>query len=128
MILCSPARNPDGTLVRPTVYEINHAIVVQLILAAAAVGAVVLLLALVQRRRPSGRRAFGVAGVGILFMLMHPLWTVSTIGGDCGELQVLCSWAVLGVELVLVGVQLVLLVWRPGAADPDRIDYDDHSE
>ena len=58
-------------------------------------------------------------------MLVHPLWTVSTIGGDCGELQVLCSWAVLGVELALVGVQLVLLVWRRDAANPDRIDYDD---
>jgi surface polysaccharide O-acyltransferase-like enzyme len=55
MILCSLARNPDGTLVRPTAYEINHAQVTDALYASAAVLAVGLLFAIGLRRRPAAR-------------------------------------------------------------------------
>ena len=124
MLLCSLARNPDGTLVRPTAYEINSETVVRLLLAAAAVAAAALLLAFVQRNRPGGHRAFVCWMVGVPVLIVHPIWTVSTDSGDCGALQVLASWAVLGIQLAVVAAQIVVMLWRRDSA-ADRMDYDD---
>ena len=124
MLLCSLARNPDGTLVRPTAYEINHETVVGLFIAAAAVAAVALLLAFVQRNRPGGHRAYVCWMVGVPFLIIHPIWTMGTDTGDCGALQVLASWAVLGIQLAAVAAQIVVVLWRRDSA-ADRMDYDD---
>ena len=62
--------------------------------------------------------------IGTTFMLFHPIWTISTSGGDCGELQVDCSWIVLGLEIVLISLQMIRLIWRRN--DPEQMkDFDD---
>jgi hypothetical protein len=128
MPLCSLARNPDGTLVRPTAYEINAAMSQQLALAAGAVLLVAVVFAAAQWRHPSVRRAIVCVIVGALAMAIHPLWTVETNGGDCGAMQVLCSWLVLGLEVALIGLQLMFRVWRSDTGNPERTDYKERVE
>ena len=108
--LCSIARNPDGSFVRPTPYEVNGAETLVLTLAAVGVLVVILRLAWARRWRPASPAVAWLAGAGVVLMALHPLWTVSTIGGDCGELQVDASWVVLGLLAGIVAAQLVLLV------------------
>lgn len=125
MILCSLARNPDGTLVRPTAYEINHEQVMEALFASLAVLAVGLVFAIAFRRRPAAGASAVCIGIAVLLMAVHPLWTVSTDDGDCGALQADCSWFVLGLQGALVGLQVVLRLWRWDTSNPDRADYDD---
>jgi protein-S-isoprenylcysteine O-methyltransferase Ste14 len=124
--LCSPARNPDGSLVRPTIFEINAAESERLAIVAGAVVAFSVLLALTQQKRASAKLAVGLVILGALLTSLHPLWTVDTRSGDCGELQVLASWVVAGVQVVLVGAQLVLLLWRWDTTT-ERVDYDERT-
>jgi hypothetical protein len=122
--LCSLARNPDGTPIRPTPYEINAEAVLNLFAGAVILLLVGLIIAIIGFRLTSRRSTLGGATIGTIFMVFHPIWTASTTGGDCGELQVICSWAVLGVQGLVAGVQLVLLIWPLG--DPSqRTDFDD---
>jgi hypothetical protein len=125
MLLCSLARNPDGTLVRPTAYEINHEQVMNALYASVAVLAVGLLFVIASHRRPATGATAWCLGIALFLMAIHPLWTVPTDGGDCGDLQADCSWLVLGLQGALVGLQLVLRLWRWDRDNPDRVDYDD---
>lgn len=82
-------------------------------------------LAVAHRRRATALIAVICSMVGAAVMVIHPVWTIPTNEGDCGVLRLFGSWAVLGVEAVLVGVQLLLLVWRRDAGGLERRDYDD---
>jgi len=124
MPLCSLARNSDGSFVRPTAYEINEAQAEALTLAAGAVLIVGLVIAFVRLRRHWSRPAAWLAVAGMGLMALHPLWTVSTTGGDCGILQVEASWVVLGLLAVIAAGQLLLLCWRRRDTAEDE-DYDD---
>jgi uncharacterized membrane protein YedE/YeeE len=125
MLLCSPARNPDGSFVQPSIYAINEAQSERLAVFTLAILTVGIILAIAQSRRSFARPSKWCAGIGAALMALHPLWTVPTNGGDCGILQVEFSWIVLGLQGVLVGLQLVFLLWRRDAANQNREDYAD---
>jgi len=125
-LLCSLARNPDGSLVRPTTYEINAAVSNQLALAALGLLVILLLVGIMDYRIRSRRSMLVLSAVGIFFMALHPAWTVSMSGGDCGELRQDSSWLVLGLMCTFLAVSLVLLLWPDRRRDdPERQDYDD---
>jgi len=125
--LCSLARNPDGSLVRPTPYEINSAYSAGLALAAGAVLLLGVVLAIVHLRRSSSPLTIGCVAISGLSMALHPLWTVDTRSGDCGSMQVLFSFIVLGIVTTAVSVQLILfLLARGGRWTAECRDYDDH--
>jgi len=125
--LCSLARNPDGSFVQPTAYEINDAISSKLAFAALGLAMVGFVLAIIHHRLRRRKSGLGLALAGAAIMLLHPRWTVSTSGGDCGLLRVECSWLVLFLLGGFLGIHLVLLVWPAKERDgPDRLDYDDH--
>jgi hypothetical protein len=124
--LCSLARNPDGTFVRPTAYEINAAISNKLALAALGLFAIGLFVAFVTYRVRLRRTGLVLAAGGALLMALHPAWMVSMSGGDCGALRQDCSWIVLGLMGAFVGINLVLLACpTPDRDIPNRLDYDD---
>jgi len=124
--LCSLARNPDGTFIRPTPYEINAAISNQLALAALGLFAIGLFVAILTYRVRSRRTGLALAIGGALLMTVHPAWMVSMSSGDCGALRQDSSWLVLGLMGALVGANLILLAWPSSDRDlPNRLDYDD---
>lgn len=126
IFLYSPARNPDGSLVRPTEFEVNDSISTKLALAALALVVVGSLLALLQYRARRRRSGLLLAVVSAAIILLHPRWTVSDRGGDGGELRVDASWIVLGVLGTFLGIQIELLIWTLKERDgPNRLDYDD---
>ena len=70
-LLCSLARNPDGSLVRPTTYEINAAVSNQLALAALGLLVILLLVGIMDYRIRSRRSMLVLSAVGIFLMALH---------------------------------------------------------
>jgi hypothetical protein len=123
--LCSLRPNPDGSF-RPNPYEINAAISHKLALTALGLLVIVLIVGILDYRIRSRESILVVSGLGLILMALHPAWTVSMSGGDCGQLRQDCSWLVLGLMGIFLAISLVLFLW-PGSDrdDPDRQDYDD---
>ena len=82
-------------------------------------------LAIAHRRRRTSLIAVVCSMIGTAALVIHPVWTIPTDEGDCGILRLLGSWAVLGVESVLVASQLFLLLWRRNSRAAELLDYDD---
>ena len=122
--LCSLARNPDGSVVHPTPYEINGPMSENLALTAVGVLAIVVVMAVVVFRVRARGAGIALAALGTVIMLLHPAWTVSMYDGDCGIMRVFCSWLVLSLFVSFLAIQLIVLAW-PAKNLLQRIDYDD---
>ena len=126
MPLCSLARNPDGSLRRPTAYEINATEVHNLLIAAVVTLALIFVLAGVQYMRNRRGMGFVFGLMGLLLMAIHPSRTISTDTGDCGGFQAIASWLVTGILGAFLLIQLCVLR-RSGTDDRwHRADYGDY--